>query len=711
MGTFDGQGHAISNLNSNAGADMHAGLFGVAHEAVIQNVVLENVAITVSADNDRLRAGTLVSWANNSQIRNCSASGSLDCATDILIGGLIGQCTDGSQVVGCSSAVHVTSSFTDDEGPEGATVGGVVGQWENSGKTSAAIRSCSFSGSLDIADPTSMNGGILGANFGREGMDPVEISNCLVTTTDFTQPAFASYMGGLTSNSTIEGCVWPACYLQEGADVESGPFIFPYGVLYIDDSQIGFGAHDTFPTEPAGDYYGEVGKDTQDFSDPSILDYLNSGVAEESPTWTLGTDGTPVLSWQSDRIPADYATVDAALAEAATVERALYTAESLAALDDALAAVERNLPSTEQETVNAMAQAIENALDALERLADYTAVDAALAKVPEDLSPYTQDSAAKLQSAVDAVVRGYGESRQTEVDAMAQNIEEAVAALAFIPVVVPNPTYEVAVQQPENGTISVTPSRAEKGQTVTVTVLPDEGFEVKDVAVEDSAGETVEVVRNEDGTWSFTMPAGKATVSALIACDGDSACPSHRFADVDQKLWYHLAVDWAVTSGAMGGYAGTSLFGPDDSLTRAQMAAVAYNLAGKPDASTTEAFGDVHEGDWFAAPVSWAVETGLFMGYDNSGMFGPNDPLTREQAAAVLMRWARIEGGDTSNRADLTAYPDAGDVSSWAAESLSWAVAEGIVNGVELADGTRILQPQSACTRAQLAALLCGWLS
>ena len=267
-------------------------------------------------------------------------------------------------------------------------------------------------------------------------------------------------------------------------------------------------------------------------------------------------------------------------------------------------------------------------------------------------------------------------------------------------------SYGVTVADCEHGAVSVSPERAAAGTAVTVTVAPEEGFEVRAVSVADSGGRAVEVSRNADGTFSFVMPAGNVTVSAVLGCDGGALCPSAGLTDVDQSQWYHDAVDWAVSTGVMTGF-GNGLFGPDVDLTRAQMAQILWNVEGRPAVDYPIAFGDVGGEDWFHGAVAWTASEGIFEGYGaGSGLFGPEDALTREQAAAVLMRWAAFRGEDTSARADLSAYPDAGDVSEWAVECMSWAVAQGVIAGVGLPDGTLELDPLGTASRAQTATLM-----
>ncbi len=207
---------------------------------------------------------------------------------------------------------------------------------------------------------------------------------------------------------------------------------------------------------------------------------------------------------------------------------------------------------------------------------------------------------------------------------------------------------------------------------------------------------------DEDGTARLTFDHASLWLIAL-----DTRSHALPFADTGEDLWYSEAVRWAWRHGVMTGYAdGSESFGTNDSLTRAQMAAVLYNVAGKPDADMSGLPGDCDGGAWYATCVSWALETGVFNGYDDGSSFGPDDPLTREQAACVLMNAASALGADVSARADLSQYPDADEVTVWASDALSWAVAEGVLSGVETGDGARELQPSRACTRAEMAALM-----
>ncbi len=264
-------------------------------------------------------------------------------------------------------------------------------------------------------------------------------------------------------------------------------------------------------------------------------------------------------------------------------------------------------------------------------------------------------------------------------------------------------TYPPTVTEGESGDVSVTPALPKQGDTVTVTPEPEEGFEVGEITVTDQNGNQVEVTENADGTWSFTQPAGQVTISVTFVCDGQTEhCPAHAFADVDTGAWYHLAVDYAIEKGLMNGV-GDNLFDPQGTATRAQIVTILWRLEGEPVVNYLMDFEDVQEGSWYAEAVRWAASQGIVDGYDN-GAFGPADPVTREQLAAILYRYAQYKGYDVSIGEDtnILSYADAMEISEYAVPAMQWACGAGIVNGM---DGNTLV-PQGEAARAQIAAML-----
>ena len=272
-------------------------------------------------------------------------------------------------------------------------------------------------------------------------------------------------------------------------------------------------------------------------------------------------------------------------------------------------------------------------------------------------------------------------------------------------VVVPPPTYEPDIEIPGGGgSVTIDPRYPIEGDKVTITPVPDEGMTVDEVSVVDRDGEPIDLVDNGDGTWTYVQPADQVTITVTFVCDGGPLCPSAHLEDVDQSLWYHLSIDWAVTTGTLVGY-DDGTFGPDNPITRAEMATVLWRISDEPQ-RTYDLPEDCDAEAFYAEAIAWALSEEVFHGYGDGSTFGPDDPLTREQAACVLKNSADRLGIDTSARADLSGYPDADEVSEWAEESLAWAVASDILHGFELEDGTREIQPLRACTRAEMAALL-----
>ena len=272
-------------------------------------------------------------------------------------------------------------------------------------------------------------------------------------------------------------------------------------------------------------------------------------------------------------------------------------------------------------------------------------------------------------------------------------------------------SYEVFTSVDNNGTISVD-RYATEGDKVTIEVAPDEAY-LLDALVVTANGKDVELTDNGDGTYSFTMPSADVKISAIFAEDPDWTEPepepepstdvSDIFIDVAPNAWYKDAVQYAYAGGLMTGVSANE-FAPDATTTRGMIVSMLARLEGVESANDA-GFADV-EGEWYATAVNWAASVGVVNGYEDN-TFRPNDAITREQLAAILMNYAAYKGEDVSARASLDAYSDAENVNTWATDTMQWAVAKGLLTGVT-AD---TLQPQGAATRAQVAAILQRFLS
>ena len=263
-------------------------------------------------------------------------------------------------------------------------------------------------------------------------------------------------------------------------------------------------------------------------------------------------------------------------------------------------------------------------------------------------------------------------------------------------------SYEISTSVGDNGTISVD-RYATEGERVTITVSPDDAYKLDDLSVT-AHGKDVELTANGDGTFSFTMPSADVKISSTFAADPDWTEPeepandvSAIFIDVAPNAWYKDAVQYAYDNGLMTGTSDTE-FAPEATTTRAMIVSILARLENVTSAEDA-GFADVSADDWYATAVNWAASSGVVSG-TGDGNFSPNAAITREQLAAMLMNYSAWKGEDVSARADLSTYSD--QPSTWAAETMQWAVAEGLISGVT-ADQ---LQPQASATRAQVAAIL-----
>ena len=251
----------------------------------------------------------------------------------------------------------------------------------------------------------------------------------------------------------------------------------------------------------------------------------------------------------------------------------------------------------------------------------------------------------------------------------------------------------------ENGSIKVSDSKAEKGDTVTITVTPDEGYELDKLAVYDEDGDKIGLKDKGDGKFTFEMPKGDVEIEVSFALLEDETVKAD-FADVAADAWYADAVQYVYENGMMSGTSETT-FSPDLTTTRGMIVTILYRLENEPTVTGTTAFTDVAADQYYANAVAWAAQNGIVSGIDAT-TFAPNNAITREQMAAILYRYAQFKGYDVSAKADLSVYTDAAQVSTYATDAMAWA------NGAQLITGTSqtTLTPAGNATRAQVATIL-----
>ena len=253
-----------------------------------------------------------------------------------------------------------------------------------------------------------------------------------------------------------------------------------------------------------------------------------------------------------------------------------------------------------------------------------------------------------------------------------------------------NPAYNIMVERTMNGSITVSPSSAAKGSTVTIMVYPDRGYELEMLMVMDKKGSELDL-RKWGGEYSFIMPAGDVTVRARFV----EEAPTQSFADVSTDAYYYEAVKWAAKNSITGGV-GNGLFAPDAPCTRAQIVTFLWRAAGSPAPKNTgTAFGDVKPGSFYEQAVAWAVENGI-TGGTGEGMFSPDATCTRAQSVTFLYRASGSPA--VSDKAEFS------DVSTTAfyADAVAWAAKKGITTGI----GGGLFGSGNDCTRGQIVTFL-----
>ncbi len=252
--------------------------------------------------------------------------------------------------------------------------------------------------------------------------------------------------------------------------------------------------------------------------------------------------------------------------------------------------------------------------------------------------------------------------------------------------------YIVSLDKTSNGKVTVSPSRADRGDTVTITVKPDAGYALGQLTVTDKNGKELELSDQSKGKYTFTMPGSKVTVAASFKLI-ESTPEAPVFEDVDANAWYADAVEWAVEQGVTSGTSDTT-FSPDATCTRAQMVTFLWRANGSPKAAGANPFTDVSSGAYYYDAVLWAAEKGI-TGGTSTTTFSPDAVLTRSQTVTFLWRANGSPAASGSSFGDVA--PDA-----WYANAVAWAVAEGITTGT----GGSSFSPNAPCTRAQTVTLM-----
>ena len=575
---------------------------------------------SVTTDTTSLQMGGIVGVADNSTVQYCANTGDMTSWTPHT-GGIVGQLYQGSKIINCYSTGEMVplGKGTTDFGGIAGTVG-----------AGTEIRHCYFAGEMDLSQYTATTpykrlGGTAG---GVSSDTPVFENNYFVQTENV-----------------------PACFKYQDAGTEK--------------------TLDFMKTE---DFFNEI--------------------TAAGGNYRLNSNGTPILPAPKYAVsfvvtPTELTNViikvnGQEVTNPVDLEAGTYPVEVSA---DNCKVFNSSITITADTATHTQTIAMTYLP------ADYTKVDAAIAKA-NALNKDNYKNFSAVEDAVNAVVRGKNITEQDEVDAMAQAIEKAINDLVRRSSGgSSSPSYSVTIpNKTENGTVTVNPKSASKGSTVTITAKPDSGYQLDDLTVTDKNGKELKLTDKGNGKYTFTMPASKVEVNATFVKEveispfsdvstsayyyeavkwaqekgitggignglfgpnqpctraqivtflwraaGSSEPKSmSSFSDVSADSYYAKAVAWAVENGITTG-TGDGKFSPDATCTREQAVAFLYRASGSPAVSGGSAFSDVAANAYYADAVAWAEKNGVTGGI-GGGLFGSGNTCTRAQIVTFLYR-------------------------------------------------------------------------
>ena len=685
-GKFYGNGHTISNLDfsENYGKAEYPvfGFFSVAYGAEIFSLTIQG-KLDVS-NSGYVFFGTVAGVAENSKISDCVSEVSFT-DTNTYVNGTAALC--GYAINSTIEHCQNKGNFSITTDTTSLQMGGIVGLAENS-----TVQYCANTG--DMTSWTPHTGGIVGQLY--QGS---KIINC------YSTGKMVPLGKGTTDFGGIAGTVWAGaeikhCYFAGEMDlsqytatkpykrlgglvgkVESGTPVFENNYYTATENVASCGTS----TFAAGTAEAIDSMKTQEFYDK---------LTQNDGNYRFNPNGTPLLPGPKYTVtftvsPAELTNV------VITANGQPLTNGSIdleAGVYPVTVTADNCEPFSADITITADTATHAQTLTLTYKPADYTKVDAAIAKA-NALNKDNYMDFSGVEAAVNAVVRGKNITEQSEVDAMAKVIEEAINALVRKSSGGDDsdPTYAIEVGKDiRNGTVTANRRYAERGDTVTITVKPDDGFKLDDLTVTDKNGKELKLTDKGSGKYTFTMPASKVEIKATFVKEVETS----PFSDVSTSAYYYEAVKWAQEKDITGGI-GNGLFGPNQPCTRAQIVTFLWRAAGSPEPKSMSSFSDVSADSYYAKAVAWAVENGITTG-TGDGKFSPDATCTREQAVAFLYRASgspAVSGGSAFSDVAANAYY---------ADAVAWAEKNGVTGGI----GGGLFGSGNTCTRAQIVTFL-----
>ena len=684
-GKFYGNGHTISNLDfsKNYGKAEYPvfGFFSVAYGAEISGLTIQGKLDVSNSEDVYSFFGTVAGVAEDSKISDCVSDVSFT-DTNIYINGTAAL---------CGYAINSTIEHCQNKGNFSVTtdttslqMGGIVGVADNS-----TVQYCANTG--DMTSWTPHTGGIVGQLY--QGS---KIINCYSTGKLVPLGHGTTNFGGI-AGTVGAGTEIRHCYFAGEMDLSQYTATTPYKRLGgiaggVSSGTPVFENNYFLETEnvPACFKYQDAGTEkTLDFM--KTEDFFNE-ITAAGGNYRFNSNGTPLLP--APKYAVSFVVTPAELTNVVIKVNGQEVANP-ADLEAGTYAVEVSADNCEvfrsDITITADTATHMQTIAMTYLPANYTKVDAAIAKA-NALNKDNYMDFSGVEAAVNAVVRGKNITEQSEVDAMAKVIEEAINALVRKSSGGDDsdPTYAIEVGKDiRNGTVTANRRYAERGDTVTITVKPDDGFKLDDLTVTDKNGKELKLTDKGNGKYTFTMPASKVEIKATFVKEVETS----PFSDVSTSAYYYEAVKWAQEKGITGGI-GNGLFGPNQPCTRAQIVTFLWRAAGSPEPKSMSSFSDVSADSYYAKAVAWAVENGITTG-TGDGKFSPDATCTRAQSVTFLFR---AIGKLVDSKAEFS------DVltDSYYANAVAWAVENGVTNGI----GDGLFGPDNSCTRAQIVTFL-----
>lgn len=591
-GNYDGDGHTISKAKSTGKNDddgfATAGIFGWVAFGSVKNLHVKNANFVATGQNNYSYVGGIAGVCYGSSIKNCSVvNSSLESKrnnNNNCAGSIVGYSTGGT-FEKCAAENNQVKTM--------AYGGGFVGEVDDdpsygagtSTFTNCYTANCSVSSKTDDVQGVSLVGGFVG-----EMTDSaLTVNNCYVYREMLSTEGTA--VPGIKATGVFAGHLW--------------------GGSSIVDTNCFFGACGT--TENAGT---ASEKTEEEFRNGTVAGLLGEAFAQ-------------VGDYPKINGPADYSSVDAAIAKANALNKNSY--QDFSAVEKAIADVVRDKNITEQSQVDAMAKAIEDAI-------------AALVKKPSSSS----------------------------------------SSRPSYPITTPDKT--------ENGSVNISSTSAKRGRVVTITVTPDAGYVLDELTVTDKDGKELSLTKKSNTEYTFVMPAGKVEITPSFVKQAEE--PSRVFVDVKTGDYFYDAVQWAVGKGITNGTSAET-FSPEAPCTRAQIVTFLWRAAGSPVVNYAMDLSDVAGDAYYAEAVRWALSEGITTGTSDH-TFSPDAVCTREQAVTFLWRAA----GSPAVSGE-SAFEDVG-ADAYYARAVAWAAQNGVTNGISQA----LFGSGNDCTRAQIVTFL-----